>query len=83
MAVAYILQSTSSGKFYIGSAEDLSTRFSGHQHGQTTYTRTRGPWVIVYHEQYATLAEEQCRERQLKSWKSHRSIQELVDRKNG
>src|SRR5215475_9204065 len=79
MAVAYILQSTTSGKFYIGSAEDLSHRFTGHQRGQTPYTRARGPWMLVYQEEYATVAEARRRERQLKSWKSHRSIQELID----
>jgi putative endonuclease len=82
MAFAYILKSSSSGKFYIGSADDASERLVGHQRGQTPYTRPRGPWRLVYQEEYLTLAEAQRRERQLKSWKSHRSIQELID-KNG
>jgi putative endonuclease len=80
MPAVYILQSTSSGKFYIGSADDVSQRLSGHQRGQTRYTRSRGPWVLVYQESYPTLSEAQRRERQLKSWKSHRSIQELIDK---
>src|SRR5215813_15421803 len=81
MPTLYILQSTSSGKFYIGSAEedDGLKRLAGHQRGQTPYTRTRGPWILVYHEQYPTVTEARRRERQLKSWKSHRSIQELID----
>jgi len=33
--------------------------------------------VLVYQEHFGSLAEARQRERQLKSWKSHRSIQEL------
>jgi putative endonuclease len=80
MASLYVLQSTSSGKFYIGSADDVPKRLAGHQRGQTPYTRGRGPWVLVHQEQYPTLAEAQRRERQLKSWKSHHSIQEMIDK---
>ena len=82
MPAVYILQSATSGKFYIGSADNIPKRFSGHQRGQTPYTRSRGPWELVYEEEYPTIAEARRRERQLKSWKSHRSIQELID-KNG
>ena len=82
MPAVYILQSATSGTFYIGSADNIPERFAGHQRGQTSYTRRRGPWELVYKEEYATIAEARRRERQLKSWKSHRSIQELID-KNG
>jgi predicted GIY-YIG superfamily endonuclease len=33
----------------------------------------------VHQERFDTLVEARRRERQLKSWKSHRSIQELID----
>ena len=80
MPAAYILQSTSTGKFYIGSALEVQSRFADHQRGQSPYTRHKGPWTLVYHEDYATLAEARHRERQLKSWKSHRLIQELIQK---
>ena len=82
MAFLYILQSLTTEKFYIGTALDLTTRFEQHQRGRSPYTRGRGPCRLVYQEQYATLAEARRRERQLKSWKSHRLVQELIDRKN-
>ena len=50
-----------------------------HPRGHSPYTRSRGPWVLVYQEQFATLVEARRRERRVKSWKSHRSIQELID----
>jgi hypothetical protein len=33
----------------------------------------------VYSEQHPVLAEARRRERQIKSWKSHRSVQELIN----
>jgi putative endonuclease len=79
MHFVYVLQSQRTQKFYIGSAEEPLVRLEEHQRGQTVSTRGRGPWALVYQEQFNTLNEARRRERQLKSWKSHRSIQELID----
>ena len=79
MTAIYILQSESSGRFYIGCAEDPSARLREHQRGQTISTRGLGPWILVYQEQFETLLEARSRERQLQSWKSHRSIRELIE----
>jgi putative endonuclease len=78
MPAIYILQSQINHRFYIGCAEQPELRVSEHNRGQTTSTRGRGPWTLVYQELFETLAEARGRERQLKSWKSHRSIQELI-----
>ena len=79
MPAVYVLQSESSGRFYIGCAEQPSVRLAEHQRGQTVSTRGRGPWDLVYQENFKNLSQARQRERQLKSWKSHRSIQELLD----
>jgi len=81
MPAIYILQSQSSNRFYIGSGADAKTRLAEHQRGQTPSTRGRGPWSLVYQEEFATIVEARRRERQLKSWKSHRTIQMLIDSK--
>ena len=78
MASVYILQSRSTHKFYVGSALDLLARLAEHERGHSPYTRSRGPLELVYHEDFATLAEARRREQQLKSWKSHRSLEELI-----
>src|SRR4051794_11855564 len=79
MPSIYILRSQSSGRFYIGCAELPLLRLAEHQRGQTISTRGRGPWTLVYQESFDTLSQARQRERQLKSWKSHRSIQELIE----
>jgi putative endonuclease len=79
MPAVYILQSECSGKFYIGSAEDLPSRLAEHRRGHSPYTRNRGPWSLKYSEDHPILAATRRRELQIKSWKSHRSVQELID----
>ena len=79
MPAVYILQSQTSGRFYIGCAEDPPARLAEHNRGQTKSTRGRGPWLLVYQEQFTTSSQALARERQLKSWKSHRSLRELID----
>ena len=79
MAFLYILQSQSSGRYYVGSTKDLQRRLSEHQRNHTPSTRNRGPWTLVYQEQFPTLLEARQRERQIKSWKSARSLRELVE----
>ena len=83
MPSAYILQSRSTWKFYIGCADDPEARLAEHNRGQTKSTRGRGPWALVHQESFHTLAEARRRERQLKRWKSHRSIQEMIDATKG
>jgi putative endonuclease len=83
MPAVYVLQSESSGKFYIGSAQDLPSRLAEHNRKHSPYTRNGGPWVLKYSEDFPILAEARRRELRIKSWKSHRSVQELIDRRSG
>jgi putative endonuclease len=83
MPAIYVLQSESSGKFYIGSAQDLPSRLAEHNRSHSPYTRNRGPWILKHSEDHPSLAEARHRERQIKSWKSHRCVQELIDRSSG
>jgi putative endonuclease len=83
MPALYTLQSTTTNKFYVGSALDLPTRLVEHLRGHSPYTKNRGPWLLVYQEQFETLAEARTRERQVKSWKSHRSVEELIQQALG
>ena len=78
-ATVYILQSETTHRFYIGCTEDVGARLSEHNRGQTVSTRGRGPWSIVYQEEFESLSQARRRERQLKAWKSHRCIEELIE----
>jgi putative endonuclease len=59
----YILKSKKDGKLYTGSTKDLRKRLAQHNKGQSTYTKGRGPFIIIYYE--ACLSEEKARSREL------------------
>jgi putative endonuclease len=77
MAFVYILQSETTGRFYIGSTDDLERRLSEHIRGHSPATRGRGPWKLVYTEKFETLLEARRRELEIKRWKSAKMIQAL------
>jgi len=78
MGFLYILQSDSSGRFYVGSTDDLDRRVSEHQRGKNLATRGRGPWKLVHNEKFDTLSEVRRRESEIKCWKSAKLIQALI-----
>jgi putative endonuclease len=78
MCFLYILQSGSSGRFYVGSTDDLDRRLSEHLRGHTPSTRGRGPWKLVYTEQFETLIQARQWELEIKRWKSAKMIQALI-----
>ena len=66
MCFLYILQSESSGRFYVGSADDLDRRLSEHLRRHTPSTRGRGPWKLAYTERFETLIQARRRELEIK-----------------
>ena len=77
-AHVYVLRSVSPGAFYVGSTSDLSRRLAEHRRRHSPHTRGRGPWELVYQEEFADLSVARRREQEIKSWKSHRAIEELM-----
>jgi|WetSurMetagenome_2_1015567.scaffolds.fasta_scaffold179957_2 putative endonuclease len=67
MFSVYVLCSLSTGRHYVGQSEDLARRLFEHQHDLARYTRGKGPWELVYSEEFSTRAEAMNRERFLKS----------------
>ena len=78
MAHVYILQSESTGRFYVGSSDDLERRLSEHLRGHSPATRGRGPWKLVYKEAFESPVEARRRELEIKHWKSAKMIQALI-----
>ena len=74
----YILQSLKDGRYYIGSTQDISSRLERHNEGRSKATKTRGPWQVVYTEEFETRAEAVRRESEIKSKKSRTYIDNLV-----
>ena len=78
MYFVYILQSISTGRFYVGQCDHLIQRFYEHRRGANLATRNRGPWWMPYYEIYPSRAEALRRERQIKSKKSVENIRRII-----
>jgi predicted GIY-YIG superfamily endonuclease len=79
---AYVLQNPD-GRVYIGSTDDVSRRLSEHQTGLAGWTKSRGPWTLVYSEDFATRAEAMHRERQLKGGQGREWLKKMLDGRAG
>ena len=79
MYYIYILKSQVSGTYYTGSCQDLVIRLGQHNKGYVKSTRKLKPWELIYREQYNTLSEARKRESEIKSWKSRRRIEILIN----
>jgi len=47
--------------------------------GSKTTKRFKGPWHLKYYESSHTRSQAMIREKQLKSWKSKKAIQKLIE----
>ncbi len=83
----YIIQSESTGKFYIGHTRDVERRFQQHNNhrypGSASTKRMKGPWTLVYTEEYATRSEAMTREKEIKLWKSRKAIERIITAQSG
>ena len=78
MATLYILQSKKNGSFYIGATENLPRRLQEHNTGNTLSTRNKGPWQIVFVQEYYTITEAKKIEIKLKKTKSRKIIERII-----
>ncbi len=63
MFYTYVLKSLKSDYCYTGSTNDLRKRFNQHNSGKSTYTKSRGPYKLIYYE--ACLNEQDARSREI------------------
>ncbi len=80
MFTVYVLRSKSTGRFYTGSTSDLGRRLDEHNAEVSASTKHRGPWELIYREDYATRPEAVRRERELKSGKGRDELQRMFAR---
>ena len=77
--ITYIIFSHTLQTYYIGhTGDELSERLRRHNSNHKGYTGKSNDWIIVYKEQFKTKAEAYFREREIKSWKSKKRIEQLI-----
>jgi len=80
----YVLVSESTNRRYIGQTNDLERRLAEHnsrEHNPRKHTsRNKGPWRLVFSEQYATRSEAMKREKWLKSGVGRKWLNKTIGR---
>ncbi|HEY0667928.1 MAG TPA: GIY-YIG nuclease family protein [Sphingobacteriaceae bacterium] len=77
--LTYILQSQKSGRYYVGHTQNIVERLLYHNNGRVKATQNKGPWEIVYIEEYDTKLEANRRELEIKNKKSRRYVEYLIN----
>ena len=77
MYYLYVLVNPS-GRIYIGQTDNLDYRLEQHQNGEGGWTKSRGPWELFLHENYATRAEAMRREKALKSGRLNQELRRAI-----
>lgn len=79
LSFVYILRSES-GRYYIGSTNNLERRLKQHRSVKTRTTRVLKAFDLVYTEEFDTTHEARIREQKLKSYKSKKYLEWLIDK---
>lgn len=79
----YILQSQSTGRYYVGQTTDIARRLKEHNSGEVGSTSPHVPWDLMYREEFSTRSEAVRRERQIKGRKRRAFIESLVHSERG
>ena len=76
----YVLKSESSGKSYVGQTQDLEKRLWAHNNGLSSYTKGRGPWKLVYSEEFETRSQAMGREKFFKTGHGRDFIKKILEK---
>ena len=77
MFTVYVLQSINTGLRYVGQTGNSTKRLADHNNGLSRYTKNRGPWILLYKEEYKTRSEAIKREKFLKSGKGREFLDNI------
>ena len=78
MFSTYILQSKSTGKYYIGSTQEVQKRLAQHNQGKSKSTRYGRPWELKYKKDFLTRSEAVRYEKYLKSLKKRTQLEKII-----
>jgi putative endonuclease len=74
----YILQSQSTGRYYVGQSKNLDERIAYHNSNYSKSLKNRGPWKLVHFEEYPTRGDAIRREIYVKKQKDRSYIERLI-----
>lgn len=78
MFYAYVLRSEKDKTYYIGHSSNLTNRLREHNFRNTTYTKLKRPWILLYSEEFSTRGFAILREKQLKKIKNRTVLEKII-----
>jgi len=66
------------GRNYIASTQDVEARLARHNTGGSRYTKNKGPWELLYTEQFDTRALAIQRGKKIKRWKNKKYVDNVI-----
>ena len=82
MFIVYVLKSESTDKKYIGQTADMNRRLFQHNDSSNNFSeytkKNKGPWKLVYKEEYESRQEAMKREKQLKGYRGRQFIRSKI-----
>ena len=67
--------------WYIGHTDNLNYRLARHNNNLVRSTKNKGPWRVIYTEEFRTRAEAMKREEYLKSGRGRKYLKEFLNKK--
>jgi putative endonuclease len=77
----YIIKSLKNNLYYIGHTNNTVNRLKDHNKGKNKYTKPYLPWDLVYTKFFNTRSEAMKHEKELKSLKSRKALEKIIDAK--
>jgi len=78
MYFVYVVESETTGRHYTGLTSDLRRRIAEHNQDSSTSTKHRGPWRLLYEEEFQSLPEAVRRERFFKTGKGREELKRIL-----
>jgi putative endonuclease len=78
MYYVYILKN-GQGRHYIGSTENIESRLRQHNHNCVTATKNKGPYKLIYKEEFTDKTLARKRENKLKGFKGNSVFKRLLE----
>ena len=78
MYYVYILQSIPTGRYYVGSTQNVENRLRKHNAGHSNSTKAYRPWRLVHTAEFETRSDAIHREYEIKRHKSRAYIETLL-----
>jgi len=75
----YLIESESSGIWYVGLSHDPKKRLLHHNLGKSKFTSGHTPWKLLYSEKVGSLAEARKKEKYYKSAAGKRRLKKILD----